>query len=143
MGGRLSLLLALPCTCARFIVQIPPVLVVVAIDAEVLPVAAVRRVVFMVVVFVMDRQEMEILDGEFPAAAGADPGMNSQGLLSVALQALIQCLAGPGNNPVQILLAPLLTTDFFCPELFIPIFRFSSNPRRPKQPPEALRLFYF
>jgi uncharacterized protein Smg (DUF494 family) len=51
------------------------VLVVVAVDAEVFPVAPVRWVVLMVAVFVVDGQEVEVVKLEFPAAFGADPAM--------------------------------------------------------------------
>jgi hypothetical protein len=89
VGGRLPPFATLSCASAFLVVQKPPVLVVVAIDAKVLPVAAVGGVVFVVVVFVVHSEHMEALDREFPATASADPGMNSEGLLSVAFHALI------------------------------------------------------
>ena len=59
------------------------VLVVVAIDAEVLPVAAVGRVVVVVVVFVMHRELLQVLACERASATRTDPGMNPQRLLAV------------------------------------------------------------
>jgi hypothetical protein len=51
---------------------------IMAVNAQVLPVAAIRRVVLMVMVLVMDGKQVKILDGEFPATAGTNPGMDSQ-----------------------------------------------------------------
>ena len=48
------------------------VLVIVAIEAQEFPVAAVRRVVSMVVVLMMDREFAETLTFELPATASAD-----------------------------------------------------------------------
>ena len=50
------------------------VLVVVAVEAEEFPVAAVGRVVLVVVVAVMHSQLAKISAGKFPAAACADMG---------------------------------------------------------------------
>ena len=54
------------------------VLVVVAIDAKQFPVRAVGRVVFVVSVLVMDRQQMAVLPFELPAAFRADEPVNPQ-----------------------------------------------------------------
>lgn len=53
-------------------------LVIMAVYAEVLPVAAIRGVVVMVAVFVMDGQLVQVSIGELPAAAGTYPGMDLQ-----------------------------------------------------------------
>ena len=53
-------------------------LIIMAVDAEVLPVAAITGVVFMVLVFVMDGQLVQVSIGELPAAAGTYPGMDLQ-----------------------------------------------------------------
>jgi hypothetical protein len=50
--------------------------VVVAVNAKVLPVAAVRRVVVMIMILVVHREFMEILCTELAPAACADPGVN-------------------------------------------------------------------
>ena len=50
--------------------------VVVAINAEVLPVAAIRRVVVMIMILVVHREFMEILCVELAPTACADPGVN-------------------------------------------------------------------
>jgi len=48
------------------------VLVVVAVDAQQLPIAAIGRIVLLVVVLVMDRQLFQPLAGKLAAATGAD-----------------------------------------------------------------------
>jgi hypothetical protein len=82
-------------------------LVVVAIDAEVLPVAPIQRVVVMIVVFMVHREEMQILDGEFSTAPGADPGMNPQRLLPVTFQKFIPFPSSPGHNAIYLFLTDL------------------------------------
>jgi hypothetical protein len=49
-------------------------LIVVTVEAEQLPVAAVRRIVVMVVVLVMDRELVQLLSLKFAPAVGTDPG---------------------------------------------------------------------
>ena len=50
--------------------------VVVAINAKVLPIAAVRGIVVMIMILVVHRQFMEILCVELAPATCADPGVN-------------------------------------------------------------------
>jgi len=59
------------------------VLVVVAVDTEVFPVAPVPRIVEMVAVPVMNSEKMEVVDGEFPSALGADPAVKLEGTIPV------------------------------------------------------------
>ena len=54
----------------------PAMFIFMAVDAEVLPVRPVRRVVVAVTVFVMDGQELPVLLIELPAAFGADHAMD-------------------------------------------------------------------
>ena len=58
------------------VVQVTPVLVLVAIDTEVLPVATIGRVIVMVVVFVVYGEFMNILLGKVTATPGTYPGMD-------------------------------------------------------------------
>ena len=58
-------------------------LVVVAVDAQQLPVAAVGRIVHVIMVFVMDRQFSQFFAGEIPAAFCANPREDLQGPFSV------------------------------------------------------------
>ena len=60
-------------------------LVLVAVDAEVLPVAAVRGIVVVVAVLVVDGQQVEGRAVELARAPGADPPMQREGALAVAL----------------------------------------------------------
>jgi hypothetical protein len=63
--------------------QLPLVFVVVAVEAQQFPVAAVGRVVAVIVVPVMDRQLAKVGAREFAAAATADPRIDLERLLSV------------------------------------------------------------
>jgi len=59
--------------------QFPGVDVLVAIDAEILPVAAVRGVIEVVAVLMVDRQQMPLSGSKFTATAGTDQVMDRQG----------------------------------------------------------------
>lgn len=54
-------------------VEVPLVFIVVAIDAEQLPVAAVGRIMVVVVVFVVDRQHVHCRAIELPGASTTNP----------------------------------------------------------------------
>ena len=60
-----------------FAQQSPAVFVFVAVNAEVLPVGAVGRVVAAVAVFVVHREQVPVFMGKFPAALGANHPMDS------------------------------------------------------------------
>jgi hypothetical protein len=66
-------------------IKIPAMFVLMAIDAEILPVAAVGGIVVVIVVLVVNREKMKIPVGEFPPATGAYPGMYLQGLLTIGI----------------------------------------------------------
>jgi hypothetical protein len=74
------------------------VLVVVAIEAEKLPVAAVGRVIIVVVVLVVDREFAELFAGELPAAAGAQVRVQLERLFPVGLLPLLAVLPRFGNE---------------------------------------------
>ena len=76
-------------------------LVLVAVDAQQLPVAAIRRVVIMVVVAMMHRELLQIVAGELARATGTDPRVELQRPLAIALLALRGILSGLGDNAVQ------------------------------------------
>jgi hypothetical protein len=80
-------------------------LIIMAIDAEIFPVASVGRIVFVIVVFVVDGKQVEILERELPAATGTYPGMDFQGLLAIALQALLIGLTGFCHDLIHLFLA--------------------------------------
>src|SRR5512147_2705035 len=58
--------------------QSPAVDVFMAIDTKVLPVAPVRRIVLVITVFVVNRQEMAIYSIEFPAATTANQAVQGK-----------------------------------------------------------------
>ena len=85
-GGRAPCRLLGP-SAGRF--QLPQMLVVMAIQAEKFPVAAVGWIVVVIVVAVMHRQFAQVDAGKFPCATAADPWIYLQRSLAVILIALI------------------------------------------------------
>src|SRR6266513_5513967 len=73
-------------SASRF--QLPLVFVVMAVEAQQLPVAAIGQVVVVVVVPVMNGQLTKVGVCEFAAAAATDPRIDLECLLSVALLGL-------------------------------------------------------
>jgi hypothetical protein len=61
----------------------PAVLVIMTIDTKILPIRAVSRVVPVIAVFVMDREEMPVTGVKLSAALGADQAVDFQGLFPV------------------------------------------------------------
>ena len=57
--------------------------IIVAINTEVLPVRTVRRIIQMVSIFVVHRQEMPCLFIEFPSALGTDKAVYLERALSI------------------------------------------------------------
>jgi hypothetical protein len=60
-----------------------------AVETQQFPVAAVRRIVVMVVVLVVDRQFPQALAFKFTAAVAADPGKQFKGFLPVGFFPLL------------------------------------------------------
>ena len=90
------------CRGSRYgFIQIAGMFVVVAIEAQQLPVATVRGVVVVIVIAVMDREFVKIRAGEFAAAAPADPGIELERLFPVALLALLSFAPGRSDDTVQ------------------------------------------
>lgn len=77
------------------------VLVLVTVDAEILPIAAIRRVVIVVVIAMMHGQLVQILTRELTAAACADPAMQLQRLLAVAAVTSFTLALGLGDDAVE------------------------------------------
>ena len=77
------------------------VFVVMAVQAEQFPVAAIHRIVLVIVVTVMNRQFAQIGAGEFACATAADPGVYLQGLFAVALVALFGAISSIGDDAIQ------------------------------------------
>ena len=76
----------------------------------------------MVVVFVVDGKQAEILVGKIPATASTYPRMESQGPLAVTFQAILPGPAGSRHNLMHLLLVQLTTPRFIV--ILISIFRF-------------------
>jgi hypothetical protein len=75
------------------------------IETQQLPVAAVRRIVVVVVILMVDRQFTKSLPCEFAAAPGTDPGKELKCPLTIALLPALSLAAGLSND--LILLAGL------------------------------------
>src|SRR6516162_8526774 len=71
------------------LIQLPLVLVVVAVNAEQFPIAAVTRVVVVVVILVVHGQQVNGRVIEFPRTAAADPGEQFERLAAVTLVTLL------------------------------------------------------
>ena len=83
VGGRWFFLAILILKRQPFGVQVAGVLIVVAVDTQQLPVAAVGRIVQVIMVFVMDRQLTQFFTGKITAAFCADPREDLQRPFSV------------------------------------------------------------
>ena len=75
--------------------------VVVAINAEQFPVAAIGRVVLVVVVLVMDRELVQVGLRKLARAAATDPWKQPQGLGAVSLLALVPRTARVGDDSIE------------------------------------------
>ena len=70
------------------------------VEAQQLPVAAVKGIVVMVVILVMDREFTHPLALEFPSALGANPWVHLKRLIPITLLPLLPAAPGIGNDPV-------------------------------------------
>ena len=90
-------------------------LVIVAVDAEQLPVAAVGRVVVVIMIPVVDRQLAKLLAFEFPDAPCADMGEKLQGLFPVSGLAQLFFLAHLCNDlGISLFFRLVHITPFYC-----------------------------
>src|SRR5690349_9008814 len=76
-------------------------LVVMAVQTQQFPVAAIDRVIVVIVIAVMNGQLTQVGAREFAPAATANPGINLERLLAIALFALGGGLTGVGHYAVQ------------------------------------------
>ena len=81
--------------------MLPLVLVVMAVQAEQFPVAAVGGIVLVVVIAVMHGQLAQVAAVELAGAAAADPGIDIQGLLPISLFAGIGRASCIGDDAVE------------------------------------------
>ena len=99
------------------IIQMAAMFVVMAVDTEVLPVAAVGGVVFVIVVLVVNRQFVHIPVRELPGATGAHPRVDLERLFTVAFFFLALILAGAGQKLID------LVGFAFSHGFFLPLFQ--------------------
>ena len=74
--------------------------VVVAVKTEQFPVAAIARVIVVIVILVMHRQLAHVLPCELSGAAAADPRVDLQGLLPVTGFSSLPAANGLGNHSI-------------------------------------------
>lgn len=68
-----------------FCIQVARVLIVMAVEAQQLPIAAIRGIVVVIVIFMVDGKLPKLLAAKFPAASGADPWQDLKSLFPVTL----------------------------------------------------------
>ena len=83
-------------------ILIPGVFVVVAVETQQLPVAAVGWVVVVVMILVMNGEFTQPFPAEFPTTPGADPGIHFKCLFPVGFFALAAALPGLGDYVVRL-----------------------------------------
>ena len=72
--------------------------IVMTVQTQQLPVAAVGRIVVMIVIFVMNREFTQFILFNFPCAPGADPWEKFERPFSIALCPLLLFTPGFGND---------------------------------------------
>ena len=87
-----------------FRIQIPRVLIVMTVETQQLPVAAVRRIVIVVVILVMDRELTKSLAFEFAPAARTDPRINLKSSLPIGLLPSLSVAPSLGDDLVKLVL---------------------------------------
>jgi len=102
MTGRHRLLVARGRTAIPFRHLIPGVLVFVTVDTQQLPVAAVRRIVVVIVILVMDREFSNLSPREFSPASGTDPRKNLEGSLPIGLLSTLSKSPGLVDNLIRL-----------------------------------------
>ncbi len=78
---------------------VPFMLIVMTVEAEQFPVAAVGRIIIMVMILVVHREFVELLSTELTGAPGAYPREHLEGLLTIPHLALLPAPLGLGNDP--------------------------------------------
>ena len=81
--------------------EMPRVLIIVTVDTQQLPVAAVGRVVVVVVILVMDREFTELLARELAPAVRTNPGEYLQRSFPIGLLAKLLLAPGLGDDIVR------------------------------------------
>lgn len=81
--------------------QLPLVFIVMAVETKQFPVAAVRWVVVVIVIAVVNGQLTEVGAREHSSAATADPRIDLQRLLTVAIGALVGSASRLGHDAIE------------------------------------------
>lgn len=87
--------------CTRLVIKITGMFIVMAVNAKIFPVAAIQRVVVVIVVLVVNREQMQILAGERAPAATAHPRVNLERQFAISAQAIIPIPPRPCNDFVE------------------------------------------
>ena len=82
--------------------QLPLVFVVVAVQTEQLPIAAIRWVVVVIVITVVNGQLTQIGACEHSSAAATDPRVDLQRSLTIALSPLVSGASRVGHDSIQL-----------------------------------------
>ena len=102
-GGAIGVCLAIaPGLDCRVVLELARVLVVVTIQTQQLPVAAVGGIVVVVVVAVMHGQLLQVLAHELARAAATNPRIDLQRLLAVTQFARLPVAQGLGNHSIRV-----------------------------------------
>jgi hypothetical protein len=100
--GRRRLLLTV---CRRlgipFLIQIPGVLIVMTIETQQFPIAAVGGIIIVVVILVMDRELTKSLACKFAPASRTDPRENLERSLPIHLLPTLSVAPSLGNDLIQ------------------------------------------
>ncbi len=78
--------------------------IVVAVNAKQFPVAAILRIIVMVVVAVVNCQLLQIFPAEFTCTTATDPGVQPERFGPVSLLAIIGSTSRPGDDLIQFIL---------------------------------------
>ena len=101
VGRRRLLLVARRCRIMPLFIQISRVLIVVAVDTQQFPVTAVRGIIIMVVIPVMDRKFTKSFACEFTSTPRADPRENLKRSLTIGILPTLPVAPGSGNYLIQ------------------------------------------
>ena len=112
MGKRITLFVACTGTGTFQIIQMSAMFVIMTINTEVFPVASVRRIVLVIVIFMVNRQFMHIPICELSAATGAHPGVNLERLFAVSCFFPALIATGTGQKGLHFLSFALFSLPF-------------------------------
>jgi len=101
IAGRIGHLVFRVERAAAGVIDIPRVLVVVAIDAQQFPVASIGRVEIVIVVPMVHGQLLQVGPRELPTATAADPRIHLQRPLAITLAAPLGIARGAGDDAVE------------------------------------------